>query len=132
MIHGFPNLLMPNGPQSGSASTNYPRGIEVGVDWCTRLIAHMRENGHRLAEPTREAEERWTAHVAEMYQKLLMRKARSWFTGYNSNVEGHEAGRIRYFIYNGGMPKYRKIIEGVAEMGYEGVSFHSACPVPAA
>src|SRR5690606_554086 len=28
MVHGFPNLLMPNGPQSGSASTNYPRGIE--------------------------------------------------------------------------------------------------------
>lgn len=132
MIHGFPNLLMPNGPQSGSASTNYPRGIEVGVDWCTRLIAHMLDKGYRHAEPAREAEERWTAHVAEMYQKLLMRKARSWFTGYNSNVEGHEAGRIRYFIYNGGMPKYRKIIEGIADMGYEGLTFDSACPVPAA
>jgi cation diffusion facilitator CzcD-associated flavoprotein CzcO len=128
----IPNLLMPNGPQSGSASTNYPRGIEVGVDWCTRLIAHMLDKGYRHAEPAREAEERWTAHVAEMYQKLLMRKARSWFTGYNSNVEGHEAGRIRYFIYNGGMPKYRKIIEGIADMGYEGLTFDSACPVPAA
>jgi cation diffusion facilitator CzcD-associated flavoprotein CzcO len=132
MIHGFPNLLMPNGPQSGSASTNYPRGIEVGVDWCTRLIAHMLDKGYRHAEPTREAEERWTAHVAEMYQKLLMRKARSWFTGYNSNVEGHEAGRIRYFIYNGGMPKYRKIIEGIADMGYEGLAFDSACTVATA
>ena len=30
-IEGFPNLLMPNGPQSGSAATNYPRGIEIGV-----------------------------------------------------------------------------------------------------
>ena len=126
MIHGFPNLLMPNGPQSGSASTNYPRGIEVGVDWCTRLIEHMRARGLERAEPTREAEERWTAHVAEMYQKLLMRKAKSWFTGYNSNVEGHEAGRIRYFIYNGGMPKYRKIINGIAHMGYEGVLFDGA------
>lgn len=123
MIHGFPNLLMPNGPQSGSASTNYPRAIEVGVDWCTRLIEHMSAHGHQRVEPTREAEERWTRHVAEMYQKLLMRKAKSWFTGYNSNIEGHEAGRIRYFIYNGGMPKYRKIIKGVADMGYEGVVF---------
>jgi cation diffusion facilitator CzcD-associated flavoprotein CzcO len=126
MIHGFPNLLMPNGPQSGSASTNYPRGIEVGVDWCTKLIAYMDTRGHRSAEPTREAEERWTAHVAEMYQKLLMRKARSWFTGYNSNVDGHEAGRVRYFIYNGGMPKYRKIIDGIAATGYEGVVFDGA------
>ena len=31
-VHGFPNLLMPTGPQSGSASTNYPRGIEMGVN----------------------------------------------------------------------------------------------------
>jgi hypothetical protein len=27
-----------------------------------------------------------------------MRK--SWFTGYNSNVSGHEEGKIRYFVYN--------------------------------
>ena len=33
LVHGFPNLLMPSGPQSGSASTNYPRGIETGVNW---------------------------------------------------------------------------------------------------
>ena len=38
MVHGFPNLFMPTGPQSGSASTNYPRGIETGVNWCTDLI----------------------------------------------------------------------------------------------
>ena len=35
LVHGFPNLLMPTGPQSGSASTNFPRGIETGVNWCT-------------------------------------------------------------------------------------------------
>ena len=44
-VHGFPNLLMPNGPQSGSASTNYPRGIETGVDWCTDFLEHVREHG---------------------------------------------------------------------------------------
>ena len=45
MVHGFPNLFMPTGPQSGSASTNYPRGIETGVNWCTDLLQHMRERG---------------------------------------------------------------------------------------
>ncbi|MEZ5653350.1 MAG: NAD(P)/FAD-dependent oxidoreductase [Burkholderiaceae bacterium] len=123
MVHGFPNMLMPNGPQSGSASTNYPRGIEVGVDWCVRLLEHMRDRGQRLAEPTAAAEEKWTAHVAEMYQMLLMRKAKSWFTGYNSNVDGHEEGRIRYFVYNGGMPKYRSVLRDVAEEGYAGIRF---------
>ena len=38
-VPGFPNMLMPTGPQSGSASTNFPRGIELGVDWCTDLLA---------------------------------------------------------------------------------------------
>ena len=33
---------------------------------------------------------------------MLMRKAQGWFTGYNSNVEGHEQGKIRYLVYNGG------------------------------
>ncbi|TBR28568.1 MAG: NAD(P)/FAD-dependent oxidoreductase, partial [Reyranella sp.] len=46
LIHGFPNLLMPAGPQSGSASTNYPRGIETGVNWCTDLLEHMWEHGY--------------------------------------------------------------------------------------
>ena len=51
-------------------------------------------------------------------QGLLLRKAKSWFTGYNSNVEGHD--KIRYLIYNGGAPRYRQKLAEVAEMGYEG------------
>jgi cation diffusion facilitator CzcD-associated flavoprotein CzcO len=122
-IHGFPNLITVAGPQSGSASTNYPRGIEVGVDWVTRLIAYMREKGYTRLEATAEAEERWTQHVAKMYSTMLMRKAKGWFTGYNSNVEGHEHGRVRYFVYNGGAPKYLTRITEVANEGYKGIEF---------
>jgi cation diffusion facilitator CzcD-associated flavoprotein CzcO len=123
LIHGYPNLFMPAGPQSGSASTNYPRGIETGVNWCTDLFEHMWERGYICAEATRTAEEQWSAHVAEMYAMMLMRKAKSWFTGYNSNVPGHEHGKIRYFVYNGGAPKYVARIRDVAAKGYEGISF---------
>jgi cation diffusion facilitator CzcD-associated flavoprotein CzcO len=126
LTHGFPNMLMPAGPQSGSASTNYPRGIETGVNWCTRLLQHIRAQGYVRCEPTPEAEARWTEHVAQMYSTMLMRKAKSWFTGYNSNVEGHEQGRIRYFVYNGGTPKYVARINEVAAKGYEGISFTPA------
>lgn len=121
-IHGFPNLLMPNGPQSGSASTNYPRGIEIGVDWVTDFLEHAWANGVTRAEATEPAEARWTQHVTDMYSRMLMRKAKSWFTGYNSNVEGHEEGSIRYFVYNGGMPKYVSVINEVAANGYEGLT----------
>ena len=52
---------------------------------------------------------------------MLMRKAKSWFTGYNSNVPGHEQGTIRYLVYNGGAPKYVGAINAVAAKGHEGV-----------
>ena len=121
LVNGFPNLLLPAGPQSGSASTNYPRGIENGVNWVTDLLIHMREQGFDRAEATAEAQQRWVDHVVKMYSIMLMRKAKSWFTGYNSNVEGHEEGKIRYMVYNGGTPKYMTRINQVAGSGYEGI-----------
>lgn len=123
MVSGFPNLLMPSGPQSGSASTNYPRGIENGVDWCTELLEYMWARDLTYLEATEDAEQRWTDHVIKMYSVMLMRKAQSWFTGYNSNVEGHEAGKVRYMVYNGGTPKYVASINEVAAKDYEGISF---------
>ncbi|MGQ0682021.1 flavin-containing monooxygenase [Bradyrhizobium sp.] len=123
LAQGFPNLLMPTGPQSASATTNFPRGIETGVNWCTELMRYMWSRGATRADPTRAAEERWTAHVTKMYEIMLMRKARGWFTGYNSNVDGHEAGKVRYFVYNGGTPKYVGIINDVAAKGYQEIEF---------
>ncbi|MGX1346447.1 cation diffusion facilitator CzcD-associated flavoprotein CzcO [Bradyrhizobium elkanii] len=123
LVHGFPNLLMPTGPQSASASTNFPRGIENGVNWCTNLLQYMWDRGLTRADATLEAQQRWTAHVVKMYEIMLMRKAKSWFTGYNSNVAGHEEGTVRYFVYNGGTPKFLGIINGVAAEGYREIEF---------
>ncbi len=130
LVSGFPNLLMPSGPQSGSASTNYPRGIENGVNWCTDLLEYMWSRDLQYAEATEGAEERWTGHVVKMYSVMLMRKAQSWFTGYNSNVDGHEAGKVRYMVYNGGTPKYVATINDVAANDYEGIRFSLDSKVP--
>jgi cation diffusion facilitator CzcD-associated flavoprotein CzcO len=130
MIHGFPNLLMPAGPQSGSASTNYPRGIETGVNWCTDFLEHVWAKGYTRFEATETAEKRWTDHVTGMYAMMLMRKAKSWFTGYNSNVPGHEQGTIRYLVYNGGSPKYVGIINSAAAKGYADVTLSGAHTPP--
>ncbi len=120
-VHDFPNLVMVAGPQSGSASTNFPRGIEDEVNWITDMFEYVGENGITRMEATPEAEQEWTAHVTQMYSSMLMRKAKSWFTGYNSNVEGHEQGKIRYFVYNGGSPKFVSRLTQVADNGYQGV-----------
>ncbi|MCU1504294.1 MAG: cyclohexanone monooxygenase [Ilumatobacteraceae bacterium] len=122
-VSGFPNMIMPTGPQSGSASTNFPRGIEIGVDWATDLLQYMWAHDYVREEATPEAEAEWGAHVAKLYGIMLMRKAQGWFTGYNSNVEGHEQGTIRYLVYNGGTPKFRARITEVADTDYAGIEF---------
>ncbi len=122
LIHGYPNLLMPTGPQSGSASTNFPRGIESGVNWCTELLEYAWSQGLKRVEANLDAQERWVEHVKKMYSVMLLRKAKGWFTGYNSNIKGHEEGNIRYVVYNGGSPKYMSILRDVAEDGYAGLS----------
>ena len=121
MVSGFPNMVMLGGPQS--AATNFPRGLELAVDWLTPFLEYMREHGYRRFDVDAAAEAEWVEHVKEMYQGLLLRKAKSWITGYNSNLDGHEYGKTRYNIYNGGGPKYARRLNSVAGNDYEGVSF---------
>ena len=120
-VGGFPNMVMLAGPQS--AATNFPRGAELAVDWVTPLLEYMWQHGYRRFDVDEGAEAAWCEHVQEMYQGLLIRKAKSWITGYNSNVDGHEYGKTRYNIYNGGGPKYAKRLREVAGNAYEGLRF---------
>jgi hypothetical protein len=111
-------MIILAGPQGGSVSTNFPRGIEEAVDWATDLITHLRDNGYSRVEPIQDAEDEWTEHVKDTYSYSLLGNTKSWFTGYNSNVAGHD--KLRYMIYNGGAPRYRKRLAEVAENGYQG------------
>ena len=115
---GFPNLITIAGPQGGSVSTNFPRGIEEAVDWATDLFRHLRSHGYTRVEPTQEAEEEWDAHVKKTYEYSLLTTTKSWFTGYNSNVENHD--KLRYLIYNGGTPRYRQRLQQVVADDYQG------------
>ncbi len=123
VISGFPNLLMLAGPQT--AATNFPRGAELAVDWATPFLEYLWKHGYRRFDVDEDAEREWVEHVKEMYQGLLLRKAKSWITGYNSNVEGHEYGKTRYNIYNGGGPRYAKWLREVAANDYQGIHFSS-------
>jgi len=113
---GFPNLLMLAGPTSGSSSTNFPRAIETAVDWATDLVKHLLATGTTRIDVSANAETRWGEHVKNSYGHILTRKAKSWMTGYNSNVEGHDA--LRYVVYFGGAPRYRRWLADEAASGY--------------
>ncbi|MYE12655.1 MAG: NAD(P)/FAD-dependent oxidoreductase [Gammaproteobacteria bacterium] len=121
MVAGFPNLVMLGGPQG--AATNFPRGLELAVDWVTPFLEYMWTHGYRRFDAEEAAEAEWFEHVKEMYEGLLLRTAKSWITGYNSNLDGHEYGKTRYNIYNGGGPKYARLLREMTENDYEGVRF---------
>ena len=119
MVNGFPNLLMLVGPQT--ASTNFPRGAELAVDWVTPFLEYLWQHGYTRCEAQAASEAAWLQHVKDMYKGVLMGKAKSWITGYNGNLPGHEYGKTRYNIYAGGGPKYTRTMQKCAASGYEGV-----------
>ena len=123
-IPGFPNLFTLAGPTSASVSTNFPRGIESAVDWVTEFLTHLAADGTTRVEAKSDAAAAWAEHVRVMYSFLLLRRARSWFTGYNSNVENHDVPR--FLIYNGGAPRYRAKLENEAAEGYPGFALDTA------
>jgi cyclohexanone monooxygenase len=66
-------------------------------------------------EASREAEDRWVAHVNEVARMTLYPQANSWYMGANI------PGKPRIFMpYIGGVGVYRRICNDVAAKGYEG------------
>ncbi|MEM7094308.1 MAG: NAD(P)/FAD-dependent oxidoreductase [Actinomycetota bacterium] len=121
LVHGFPNFMMIPGPQS--AVVNFPRTVETTIDWATPLMEFAREHGHTKFDASEAAEQDWFKEVVLWYERLLIKTSQHWMTGYNSNLDGHEYGKIRYNVYNGGGPKYVRMITDTAEQGYPGIDF---------
>jgi cyclohexanone monooxygenase len=115
MSAGFPNLFVITGPGSPSVLSNMIVSIEQHVDWITDCIAHMRDRGLDAMEATKDAEDKWVAHVNEVAYTTLYPQANSWYMG--ANVPG----KPRIFMpYIGGVGPYRQICNGVAAKGYKG------------
>jgi cyclohexanone monooxygenase len=112
---GFPNMFTMTGPGSPAVLCNMFLAIEQHVDWVVRLLTTMREQGLEVVEATPDSEEEWTAHVDQAADGTLYKHANSWYVG--SNVPG----KPRVFLpYAGGVGKYRKICDAVADDGYRG------------
>ncbi|WP_119699092.1 flavin-containing monooxygenase [Rhodococcus ruber] len=118
---GFPNLFTLVGPQAGSVAANFPRGIEDIVAWMTEFVKFIRENGYVRISAKREAEIEWLEHVTEVNSKVLFSKSKSWFTGYNTNLDRDEKPRL--MIYTGGAIRYRRRLASEAAQGYPSFDF---------
>jgi cation diffusion facilitator CzcD-associated flavoprotein CzcO len=108
---GFPNFFI----ATNSAFCNYPVCAETIVEWISDCIHYMREKGYARIAPTREAEEAWVAHAAELASHTLLSDAKSWFMG--SNIPGKKRALL---LYADSAPNYRAKCAEVAAKGYEG------------
>jgi cation diffusion facilitator CzcD-associated flavoprotein CzcO len=115
-VTNFPNLFTLVGPQSGSATANFPRGIEDVVNWMTRTAEYIRAHGVVRMEARREAEVEWVEHVREINSILLLAHSKSWFNGHNINLDRDDKPRV--MVYLGGAPRYRRRLAEEADNGY--------------
>ncbi|WP_420451927.1 flavin-containing monooxygenase [Ilumatobacter sp.] len=115
MTVGFPNLFMITGPQSPSVLSNMAVSIEQHVDWTCDAIAHMRDRGFRVMEPTEDAERGWVQHANDYADITLFPRANSWYMG--ANVPGKARVTLPYV---GGVDRYRGICDSVVEQDYLG------------
>jgi cyclohexanone monooxygenase len=121
MSAGFPNLFIITGPGSPSVLSNMMVSIEQHVDWIADCIGTMSDRHLDCIEASRDAEDRWVAHVNEVAHGTLYPQANSWYMGANI------PGKPRIFMpYIGGVNVYRQICNDVAAKGYEGFMMTAA------
>ncbi|MGY3622910.1 flavin-containing monooxygenase [Bradyrhizobium sp. USDA 10063] len=121
MSAGFPNLFIITGPGSPSVLSNMIVSIEQHVDWISDCLDYMRERELDTMEASREAEDKWVAHVNEVAHTTLYPQANSWYMGANI------PGKPRIFMpYIGGVGAYRQICDEVAAKDYDGFAMTGA------
>ena len=114
---GFPNLFFPTGPGSPSVLANMSVQNEFHADWIANCIAYMDRHGYATIEPTEDAEARWTAHVAEVSDKILRRQVKNYM------VHVNEDGTRVFMPYIGGMDRFARQANEIAAKDYEGFRF---------
>jgi acetyl esterase/lipase len=120
-VHGFPNFFTITGPGSPSVLSNMSVSIEQHVEWITATLEHVRDEGLQTLEATAAAQDGWLTHVNDYGNLTLYPQANSWYMG--ANVPG----KPRVFLpYIGGVDRYRRICNEVAEQDYLG--FEQAGP----
>ena len=118
-IANFPNLFTITGPQAPFA--NLPTSIEQNIIWITDCIKKMESEGYDVCAPLQEAEEKWSAHTAEIHQQTLMSqgyKVHSWMMG--ANIENKKP---RVLIYFGGANVYYDKLQESANEGFPELEF---------
>ena len=101
--HGFPNLFIISGPQSGGGQFNFTRTMEGQTDYITWLLKTSRDRDNCIIDVDRDAEVAYAEHCREADIKTQpFRDCLSYYNG-DGNAE---PGSLAYY---GGVQKWHEI-----------------------
>jgi cyclohexanone monooxygenase len=115
MVAGFPNLFMIHGPGSPSVLAQMIMAGEWQVDWIDDFIAAVDAQGYARVETTPDWEEKWHEKVEAAADKMLFKRADSWYMG--ANIEGKP--RV-FMVFVGGWDTYCKLCNDAVANDFEG------------
>jgi cation diffusion facilitator CzcD-associated flavoprotein CzcO len=122
----FPNMFFLYGPQGPTAFSNGPTCVEVQGEWIIDAVEHCVKNNVKTMDATAQSEAGWTKHVADLTDITLFPGTDSWYMGANIPGKPREA-----LNYAGGIPRYTRECNEVAEKGYAGFAFDAPYDVKA-
>ena len=101
--HGFPNLFIMSGPQSGGGQFNFTRGIESHTDYVLWMLKTMRDRGDGIIDIKKEPEIAYAEHCKEA--DIRTSPLRDCISYYNGDGAA-EPGSLAYY---GGPQKWHEI-----------------------
>ena len=80
-VHGFPNLFMMTGPNTGQGHTSVVFVIESQVAYLRDALRTMRAQGYAAVEPRADAQRRWNADVQRRMKRTVWTRGgcSSWY-----------------------------------------------------
>ena len=115
MVECFPNMFMMAGPQIPAA--NFPVVLDNTADWIGQCLESMRQNGYKIAEPKREAMDKWGKLLSSIFEMTVLseaaKKTGSWYVG--ANVPGKP---VRPLFWFGGVASYFKFCDAESSAGF--------------
>lgn len=99
-VHGFPNLFLLQGPNTGLGHSSVLLMQEAQIDHLLGALRHLERHGARVVEPTAEAQARFVAEVDRRMRGTVWLRGgcRSWYldaTGRNSTLWPGSVGQFR-------------------------------------
>jgi cyclohexanone monooxygenase len=121
MSAAFPNLFNIAGPGSTASLSSAVPCDEHQVDLVMKLIERAKHHDAATVEPTRAAQEAWTARIQAIAEKTLIHQSNSWYVG--ANVPGKPRAVL---LDLEGFDSYIAVCDGIIERDYEGFLFNRA------